>query len=257
MKKLLFAAGLLAVVIGMASCKKISGKGDVVTETRNVGSFSGISLNMDGDVFFTPDTVYNCRVQAQENVLEVIETSISGGILSLYIKDHYTLGKHDQITFWISGPGVTSLNISGSGDIFVEAPWWGPLLKMTVSGSGNVSAGEVAGQELDVSISGSGNVNMLSVAAGTLGAKISGSGNTVASGGISDFEKLVISGSGNIDFREVMADSTVATISGSGDIYTWVTKYLDATISGSGNIYYRGNPVIDSRVSGSGSLIPM
>ncbi len=225
---------LALVIILLPSCKKIVGKGDVITEHRNVTGFTAIDLAIAGDVYFTPDSVYHVEIQAQQNVADVIETYLSGNTLVLRLKDHTVLGKHDQIRFNISGPNVAEFNVSGSGTYRIQQAVDESTVKLGISGSGDIDANSFYSNVLDAAISGSGSMS-------------AGSG-TVSIG------YLKISGSGNINMISVVFDTVYATISGSGDISAKVIKYLDGTISGSGSIHYDGSPVINSHVSGSGKI---
>jgi hypothetical protein len=234
MKRAALTFALLSLLLVINSCNKVKGKGEVVSETRNVTGFTSISLSMEGDVYFTPDSVYSIEIQAQQNILDVIESQVEGGVLVLKIQDHTVLGNHDPIRIYVHAPSINGLDVSGSG---------------------NISAGEVMDQpDLNYNISGSGNITVAAVKSKQLYGRISGSGNITSSSGTSDYATLTISGSGNLNFQDVMADTVYVTISGSGDVTAYAVKYLDVTISGSGNVRYNGNPVINMHISGSGNV---
>jgi hypothetical protein len=234
MKRVALMFAFLSLLLVFNSCNKVKGKGDVVSETRNITGYTAISLSMEGDVYFTPDSVNSIEIQAQQNILDVIESQVEGGILVLKIQDHTVLGKHDPIRIYIHAPSINGLDVSGSGNIMVGSLMDQPGLHYNISGSGNITIDELKSKQLD--------------------GRISGSGNITGSAGTSDIEYLTISGSGNLNFLNVMADSVYVTISGSGDVSAYAVKYLDVTISGSGNVRYNGNPVINQHISGSGNV---
>ena len=225
----------LIFLLVLNSCNKVKGKGDVVSEMRNITGFTSISLSMEGDVYFTPDSVYSIEIQAQQNILDVIETPVEGGILVLKIQDHTVLGNHDPIRIYIHAPSIKGMDVSGSGNISAGTVMDQPDLSYNISGSGNITVNELKSNQL-------------------LG-RISGSGNITGSSGTSDNATFTVSGSGNLNFLNVMADTAYVTISGSGDVSVYAVKYLDVTISGSGNVRYNGNPVINQHISGSGSVM--
>ena len=224
-----FAAALFA------SCSKINGEGDIVTEERTATGYTMISLAMDATVSYTQDSVYSLVLNAQQNILDVIETHVEGDRLIIEYEDHVKIGKHDPIVIEVRAPDVRMLDISGTGQINMFGLW-------------NVNS---AG----LNISGSGNINLAAVNARSISSNISGSGNIDVAWGVASYCDLNISGSGNIDMLYVETDTAYANISGSGNIMITVFDYLDATISGSGNIQYRGNPDVDLHVSGSGTVI--
>lgn len=237
MRIIKFALLALVVAVSLSSCKKIKGKGELVTESRSVTGYSGIELNMEGTVNFTPGTDYTLAVEAQENLLPYIETFVDGGHLVIRQKPGTTFGDHEPITVTVTAPNASGCWISGSGNINVLGQWTGTAVEAGISGSGNIYI-----QDVDVT---------------NLKVRISGSGNLEAVSGYADNEDLGISGSGNIDLSEVIADYTDATISGSGNIYIQVITQLDATISGSGSIYYLGQPAVNVNISGSGKVIKL
>ncbi len=234
MRKIFTALLVIISMIGFISCKTIKGKGDVITQTRNVGNFSGISLCIDGDVYFTTDSIIRCEVQAQENIADIIETYVEGSRLIIKYKNHYTAGKHEPVKFIISAPAVNDFDISGSGSIYISNTINSSNAKFNISGSGNLNAAALISTFIN--------------------ANISGSGSITVSSGSSTTETLTISGSGNMDFLGVVAENVVANISGSGNMQVHATHSLDITLSGSGNISYRGTPSINQHISGSGTI---
>ena len=234
MKRICLLIALFLVLVIFTSCDKVKGKGDVVSEFRNISGFNVIGLAMEEELYFTPDSVFSVEIQAQQNIIDVIETPVEGGKLVLKLKDHTILGNHKDIRFYIHAPGIDDLDISGSGSINVTSTMDQPYLSYNISGSGNINLPDIISNQVK--------------------GNISGSGSITGSAGETGYESLKISGSGNLDFLNVMADSVYVTISGSGDVKVHAVKYLEVTISGSGNVRYDGNPVINQHISGSGSV---
>ena len=173
-------------------------------------------------------------IRDRENVLREIVTQVEGNQLVVRVKHGVILGNHEPVTVYISAPGVSGLDVSGSGNLFTANTWNGSDLSATISGSGSI--------------------NLSAVSTGRLSANISGSGTIKAASGMSSREDLKISGSGTIDLRSVEAGNVFTTTSGSGETYLHATNLLDATISGSGNVWYYGTPAINTHISGSGNL---
>lgn len=227
---------MMAILFGISftSCEKIRGKGDSITETRTVNGYSGISLAIPGSVYFTNGPAYSLEIQGQQNVIDRIVTHVEGNKLVIKVKNGVHLGPHDPIRVYITAPGVNTLDISGSGDIYVDELWPGTDLSANISGSGNINVTMIEAERFNASISGSGNIKVL--------------------GGTSGREDLKISGSGNIETQYVEAEDVYSKTSGSGDIYVQAVQFLEVTISGSGNVYYLGNPIINTHISGSGNI---
>jgi hypothetical protein len=233
MKKLiiLFSPALLF----FPGCKKIIGEGDVITETRSTGNFSGFDSQIPGDVYYVQGSDYKVELTAQQNILNVIETPIINNKLVIRFKNNVRVDTHEQITARITAPSISTIKLSGSGNITVAAPLVSNSLVFNLSGSGDMTLSTVATSNLEVAISGSGNISI--------------------AGGSSNTETLKISGSGNIDALKVLSKSATTNTSGSGIIKLSASENLNVTISGSGSVLYSGNPIISTSISGSGSVI--
>jgi hypothetical protein len=236
-KIIFIAITTMAAMTMFTSCEKIKGKGEVITEQRTTGTYNSISLAMSATVYFTQGAEYSLKVSGQENVLNEIVTQVEGNRLVIRVRKGVNLGSHEPIRVNISAPGVSAIDVSGSGDIFADGEW--------------------NANEISINISGSGNINLASVNAGHVSANISGSGTINAVTGKVVREDLNISGSGTIDLRSVEAETVYTTTSGSGNTFLHATQFLDVTVSGSGNTWYYGTPLINTHISGSGSLRKM
>ena len=224
-----------ALAVFLSSCEKVEGDGPVMTETRSTSNFSGIDLRVSANVYFKKDSVYKLEVSAQQNILDVMETYVSNGKLVVKFENDVRVRSHDPITVTVSGPTLSSVRLSGSG---------------------NVNAmGQLNPASMEIDISGSGDIFISELNTGWLDANISGSGNIKIGSGSATEEKLKISGSGNIDLTTIQATKATTKTSGSGDIRLMVSQHLDVTISGSGSVYYKGNPYINTNISGSGKVI--
>lgn len=238
MKKLsiLFILSLLVIAV-MSSCRKVSGSGPVVSETRSISGFREVKSDFSGDVFITQGSLYSVRIEAQQNIIDVIETVLNDGILTIRGKSNTIIRPDTRIKVYITMPDVEGLRVSGSGDMTVQ---------------NNVSA-----SHLYLKVSGSGNITIPKLNAGSVDANISGSGEINIWDGTVSNEIIDIEGSGSMDFSGLMASAADVAISGSGDARVYATSTLKVRISGSGSVYYRGNPSIDVSISGSGKLKPL
>jgi len=226
---------LAAIILIFSACEKINGEGDLRTETRSTGSFSGIESRISGNVFYVQGNEYKIELTAQQNVLNVIETPVINNKLVVRYKNDVRVRSHEQITIRITAPSISSVSASGSGNVTISSPIAATSLYLSLSGSGNMTLPIVTGTQLDATISGSGNIIIAGEAVITAQYKISGSGGVEAQG--------------------VSAKSVTVTTTGSGNMKLNASENLNATISGSGSIFYSGNPIINTTISGSGRVI--
>ncbi len=223
----------------LMSCKKgvfcLKGNGNIITEERILTDFSEISLSTSAEVHFTQDEEYSVKVEASDNLMDVIETEVSGPTLKIKRKNNTCFRGNNPIHIYVSCPDISRFSVSGSGDIEADNLITTNALKVKVSGSGDLRLSDLATQELEASVSGSGNVTIF----GT---------DTINN------ESIKVSGSGDINVLNIPALNADVSVSGSGNCKVYAIDNLDVKISGSGDVVYKGNPSINSNVVGSGSL---
>jgi hypothetical protein len=238
MKHLTAFLTLATFIIVFSSCEKIIGKGPVVTENRSTSTFAGLEVHVPAETYFTQDSVYKIELQAQQNILDEMETVVIDNQLKIRFSDHNTkIKSHDGITIRVSAPDISNLEIHGSGNLRVQGPFTPGNIRLGIEGSGSINVNDVATSFIDTRIEGSGSIHV--------------------NNGQANEGKAHISGSGNIDLSSVQVHDADARIEGSGTIKVYATDNLDARISGSGTILYRGNPTINTNTSGSGKVIHM
>lgn len=241
MKKtnILSSLGFLAVIL-LSSCGKngpcIKGDGNVITETRTVASFNKIELDGSSDIYITQDSVQSLVIEAEENILKILETEVSGSRLNIGFEKHRCVWKHEPIKVYITMPDLKGVSIDGSGDVYVQ---------------GHFDLGDV-----DLDIDGSGNIHMGDVSASSIGMSISGSGDATFSGPTTvEYFDISIDGSGKVKAFGLPANHVTVDIDGSGDCKVQALQTLNVKISGSGDVYYIGNPQINIDIDGSGDVI--
>lgn len=240
MRQIIITTSIILVsIILMTSCRNdryfIKGEGSDVVNSRNHGQFNGVSLSMSANVEIIRDSSFRIELHGQQNILNVIETRISGNVLKIGLQRGTSIRKHNPITIKVYIPSITEMDISGSGDMICVNEFSSSNLSANVSGSGNITFRGNISNSFDATISGSGSIR-----------------NTGS--GVCRSARYNISGSGDIFAEWFKVEDIDATISGSGDQWIYALNTLNARISGSGNIKYRGNPSINVSISGSGKL---
>ena len=221
---------LLLTTTLFISCDSISGKGDIIKESRKTGTFDAIKNSGSIDVKIIVGDNYNIEVEDYENLLPHIVTDVDNGVLEI----HYENG----------------INISNSNaTVFVTVP---TLKRIITSGS---SATEISGvikntKGLEFSVTGSGSIEG-TVDAPSVELKITGSGEMDLKG-VTQTMECKITGSGDFDGRDLKSENCTITVSGSGNAKVFASVSLKAKVSGSGDIIYGGNPP-DTKIEKSGS----
>jgi hypothetical protein len=226
----------IAMSAGMFSCKKdLVGEGPIATQTRTVTPFSGIDLQMNGNVYYKNDPEWKLEVIARQSIHTLLETNVVNNRLVIRYSNGKNYDADESIRINVSGPGVNSLVLNTSGSIFC--------------------LNAIQPDNLFLRSSGSGSIWLQQVVTNTIDAESKMSGKIAATGGYAIVEKLKTDGSGRIDFSAIAAKNVSARIIGSGDIRVKVADKLDATIDGSGFIYFNGSPLITTHIHGTGQLV--
>ena len=230
MKKVWFCASVLVLLVLTGGF--INGQSK---ETRNVSGFTKVSFGISGDLFIKIGPEFKLVIEGDKDVLEDIETVVSGDRLNIK-KDNWNLNfDNERVTINLTMPELEGLGVSGSGKAQIMDPVEADDLSLSVSGSGKLFTSDLNVDNFSSAISGSGDI-------------ILGSGGSIDRGEIS------ISGSGGFSGEETEIDHLEVHISGSGNCRCRAGDSLEAHVSGSGNVTYIGNPKVDARVSGSGHV---
>ncbi|MDQ6890842.1 MAG: DUF2807 domain-containing protein [Bacteroidota bacterium] len=240
MKKLLVG---LFVLISFSSFAQpwqtIKGNGQVKKENREVSNYTSLASQGSMDVELVYGNSNQVMVEADENLLPYIETSVENGKLTIRSKKNVNLKPEFKMVVYVTMTKINSLQQSGSGNINGTGAFTNDgKTDIGVSGSGNLKLDFDSFHDLDISVAGSGNIDLRHGTTRTITAKISGSGN--------------------IDCSDISSRDVDAKISGSGNIKVNADNSIDAKISGSGNVFYKGTAQnINSKVAGSGKVLKM
>ena len=229
---------LLFIIVISSSCifdlNVITGKGNIITESRSAKDFSTIELQTSADVEIVKGNSFNVSVSDYENLVKYLAVEVIDNrlIIKNQSKTVHLWNSKAKVIVTLPDP-LYSIKLAGSGNMKVLSTF-NDLQFMLISGSGNIEVNS--------------NCRLIK-----LEAQIAGSGNIDGNGTVQDLYTK-ISGSGNIKFSEMKAKNANCTLSGSGNIYVFIENRLDAFLSGSGDIVYSGSPVVNSHVSGSGNI---
>jgi hypothetical protein len=213
--------------------KKITGNGKIISENRNLSDYDKISVAGSFDIKLVKGKEGAISINADENLMEYLETEVENGHLKIHPEKGYQLKSAKKITITVSFETIDAISLAGSG---------------------NVSTADVLNaSELNLNLAGSGEIN-LSISTKNLTSHIAGSGNIKLSGN-SDVLRCDIAGSGNLEGDDLKATASHINIAGSGNVKVHAVSEIHSKIVGSGDVIYTGNPAIEkSKSVGSGSI---
>jgi hypothetical protein len=242
-KKYSFISIVVVLTISVFACQfnpviistndTIRGSGIVVEEERTVRDFNSVTIRSFGNLIIEFGDEESLRIEAEDNLMEYIETDVRGDTLVFSTKNGYNLKPSEPVRYYLTMVELEEILIYGSGDIEASVVDVDQL-SIKIWGSGDIEFDELMSDEFKIEIFGSGDIN-------------------INSGKVTE-EEIRIPGSGDVSVGDLRAESADVKISGSGDVTVWVTDYLKVRILGSGNVKYYGDPSVDLSASGSGDI---
>ncbi len=253
-----FVVIMSVMVLSTLACQvggftRIRGSGNVVEETREVSDITGVELATSGTLYIEIGARESLRIEAEDNLLEYIETRVRNGMLQIDTQDNVNLRHTKPVNYYLTVTGLDTIEISSSGDIKVpdlEAK----RFSVDISSSGNLDMGDLEADTLTVHISSSGDMRMGLLHANTLEIDISSSGNLDIAGGEVERQDITINSSGNYTARDLESVEADVRLSSSGEATIRVSDHLEARLSSSGDVRYAGNPTVDARTTSSGNV---
>ena len=233
MKRVIALVFLALLLINCSKGQVVVGSSNIITQEKQLSAYDRIEVLGSYDVIFTDGEVGKIKIKAPDNILPLIQTEVSDGLLRIDTgKNRYKL-KEPIIIYVPVDSRLKQVDIKGSADIYSEKNLETKALNVGIYGSGDVR---------------------LQVEASSLALKIDGSGN-IRVGGKTDNLSININGSGDVEVPNLKAEKAAISISGAGDVSAYVTEDVDISIAGSGDVIIKGNPKkIKQKINGSGRV---
>jgi hypothetical protein len=232
---LLFSVVTLAASAQWGRSERVTGNGNLKKETRSVGNFKAVASAGSMNVQLAYGKPGSVTVEADDNLLEYIETKIEDNTLKIGTRNYVSIRSSNKITVYVTVDRLEGLSVAGSGNI---------------DGSGNFSNDG----KTWFRIAGSGNINLSFDQIKQAEIGIAGSGKVILKGK-ADQVNVNISGSGNVECTELVAQRVKVNVTGSGNTRVHTDQTLEVNVLGSGNVYYKGNARdIVKHAAGSGKV---
>jgi len=233
---LIYTLLITALLLNLTACDNwlncIDGNGKIHSEYRVVAKFYGVENSASFNVTITHDSLYSVRVEADENLMESINTSVRGDNLIIERDKDRCINKGSDILIDIHMPDLDNIELTGSG---------------------NIDAYDFTSSQFAITNSGSGDIDIRNLISNNVNFVVTGSGSITAQGK-AEKANYLLSGSGEINAYDLPVNECYVTSSGSGDINCNVINQLVVTLSGSGDVIYSGSPVVTKTDHGSGDV---
>jgi len=239
-KKIFLITTLLLLSLVLMACsipviKVVKGSSVMATESREVGSFEAIQLDGAGRLVITQGESNALQIEAEDNLLPYLESSVVGNTLKLGFQDNFwqrTLLPTEPITYSLV---VTDLNA------------------LTFNGAGDLEMNQLATSELSITVNGASQVRINDLTADSLQIQINGTGSVDVGGEVTT-QTIGIDGAGTVQNGDLKSSQTILTANGLGIATVWVTDHLEVTFNGGGTLNYYGQPAIIQNINGAADI---
>lgn len=228
-----FTSLLAASCDSIGNRERVNGNGQVSSENRNPGNFTGVTTSGDFKLYVAIGNAPSVKVEAESNILPYIETYVENGSLTVKAKDNVNLVTDKPIKVYITAPQLSKIHSQGMGEVVGQTAITDP-------------------SKLDIELQGDGNIS-LDVDAPEIAAAITGTGNIQLKGQSKNVECNVV-GQGNIKAIELQAEEAKVSIMGEGDVEVNTSVKLDVNITGDGTVKYKGNVTPNKTITGNGNV---
>lgn len=223
---------LLCTVFTLVSCDQTTGSGNIVTETRNTGSFDAISVGGSFDVEVKMGDAMSVVVEADDNIMKYIETKVSGNTLKISTEGLHSFSDvHMKV--YVTVPVLTAVSASASAEVVGENILTNAdKLVFKASSSASIKA-EVNAPDIVTDANSSASITLR---------------------GKTKNHKTEASSSAEINAFELLTENTTANVSSSANIEVHASVSLNAHASSSGSVEYKGAATVTKSENSSGTV---
>ena len=163
----------------LSNWSTIRGEGNITKQTRDVGTFTKLSVENSADVEIVQGTNQSVVVETYENLMDKIETVVEDGTLKIRQKNNTSLswGDGGRLKVYITNPTYNEIRVRGSGNVEAKNKITATDLNISVAGSGDAKFSDLVATKSEVNITGSGNITVDNGNADNLDISVVGSGD--------------------------------------------------------------------------------
>jgi hypothetical protein len=191
----------------------VTGSGHVRSEQRTVSGFDHVAFAGDGELTITQGSVDSLIVEADDNLLPYLTSSVSANTLHL--------GRQSNVTF-LSATTITFI-------VTVKQ-----LQGLTMSGAGNATVNNLVVPSFHVTLSGAGRARIIG-SADSQSLSLSGAGTYDGSGFATKSATVEVNGAGNALVE--VSETLTATVSGVGSVAYIGNPKVTQHITGAGGVH--------------------
>ena len=238
MKKLILFSSLATLILFSASSCKDSKLDSDTSKTYDISDFSGLNLELIGEVFYEQADSAYLTVSGSSTLIEALKVSNSKEELTIEMKNkrRYSVGKKELI-IRVGSPRLQAISYTSIGTLHIDNYFKSDKLNIT-----NKGVGQIKIEDCHVD-----NFNLTSQSVGSIEIK-----------GTSNETHINSEGVGNIDCSEFKSKTVKVVSKGVGSLSVYAQESIDISMTGVGSVNYYGNPVnVKTDISGIGKATRM
>ncbi|MCK5465257.1 MAG: DUF2807 domain-containing protein, partial [Bacteroidales bacterium] len=153
---------LVLLIIGSSSCiistnETIYGSGNVVTEERDIGEFTGLKVSSGIDVVIRQGNEISLELEADDNLHEAIITEVVDNTLKIYTRKNIRKARSKKV--FLVYEDLNRIRISSAGDVTGENTLQTDRLDIDLSSAGDLNL-DVEAENISCDISSSGDARL-------------------------------------------------------------------------------------------------
>ena len=215
---LLLAACISIALLPSCRFRCVKGSGHQTSETRKTEDFTKIEIDGGFKVNIKQDSSLSFTINADDNLMQYIKSSVSGGKLHIYSKKK--MCPSGEMVINIGVKNLDAIKISGAVDLTTDGKLTTKDIRLDINGAGKVT--------MDLNAD-----NVLTEGAGNVEMNMKGQATS---------HKVEIAGSAKVNALDFVVGSYDIETTGASDCQINVLKDLSVNTTGAADIKYRGNP---------------
>lgn len=214
------------------SCETKRGSGNIEKRDRKLSSFNKLSVGSAIEVEITKGTDYKAVIQADDNIIDDIETDISGGELQIGYRDGVNVNDA-TVKVLIETPLLNAVDASSASSVKLNGVWSSDKeFRVEASSSGNIT-GEVDAPAVRM--------------------EASSSGKIVMKGRTKNLDAET-SSAGIIEAGDLLSENARVEANSGSSMQIHASLQLRGEANSGASIAYRGNPSVNKEENSGGSI---
>ena len=210
-------------------------------ETRDVGSFHAISFYAYGDVTIRQGEEEGIKIEADESVLDKLETRVDDEVLIIRLKADWLDYMNHILMSGLRGIPIRY-------EIMVQE-----LDALKIFGAASVDIPELQIDTFSLLLGGAGSIQLPALTGSRFKVDLRGAGSITAAGRVMD-QHIVVAGAGSYAGRNLVSERANVALRGAGSATVHASDELEVELRGLGSVTYYGQPDLRKTISGLGEI---